>query len=183
MSHICPLNDQPCGCDPNETNPKARTYPCAIARELGKRIRLVASDKDGEALNALAAFLRMGQSKNLLNDLAELIEMRGVRKLYSEKDMKDALSCQKELVRAEVDGEYAEFFDADGEPLWHSIALFCRREADRLTRDRDKVFVDDMVGWTASRIPTEKQSSYLVSIFLKLGGSCAPEFKARYLRR
>jgi hypothetical protein len=94
----------------------------------------MASDIRGEAENASAAFLRLCQSENLFSHLAELLERRGVRELYSQAEVEEALNIERQLAQAEVIGESAEFFDAYGEPLWHAIALFCQRNTDRLTR-------------------------------------------------
>jgi len=182
MNHICPISNQSCDCDP-KADSKTRSYPCRVARQLGKFIRLMASDIRGEAENASAAFLRLCQSENLFSHLAELLERRGVRELYSQAEVEEALNIERQLAQAEVIGESAEFFDAYGEPLWHAIALFCQRNTDRLTRDWDKKFVDDLVGYTAMRDPTPKQIPFLLSIFLKLGGQCDPSIKARYIRR
>ena len=143
----------------------------------------MASDLEGEAQNASTALLRLGKAEGLFSELAEIVENRGIGKLYSEDDMKKALAYQEEQVRAEVNDESAEFFDVDGEPIWHSIALFCQRNIDRLTRDWDKQFVNDLVGYTASKDPTPKQAPFLLGIFMKLGGQCASGIKAKYCRR
>jgi hypothetical protein len=186
MSHVCPINNKPCGCDLNEINPKARAYPCAIASRVGKLIRMMASNNSGDVQNASARLVEMGQPENLFGDLANLIEYataRGILKKYTEDDIEKVRDHTKELVQAEVDGESAQFFDTDGEPLWHSIALFNQRGVAQLRPGWECDFTNDMVAKTMLREPTEKQAKYLLAIFLKLGGSCAASIKARYLHR
>jgi hypothetical protein len=189
MSHVCLLDDQPCGCDP-KADPKAKEYPCARARQLGKVLRLMASDKPGEAQNASAIFMRMCQSENLgslFNDLAEQIEIHGVRgrPLYSEKDIKDVTEHAQEQARAEVGDGPAQYFDADGEPIWLSIAAFCQQHCDdgRLS-EWQKGFAngifDKLSMWGDS--PSPKRMKHLLIIFMKLGESCAADVQARYIR-
>ena len=62
-----------------------------------------------------------------------------------------------------------EFYDADGCPRWNAIALFCQQRHQRL-RPNEQEFIDDMAGQTMWREPTEKQSRWLLSIFIRLGG-------------
>jgi hypothetical protein len=182
VNHTCPLNGQPCSCDP-KADPKARTYPCATARQLGKLVRLMTSDNQGEAEAASAAFLRTGQSKALLCDLAELIEKRGIGQLYSEDDLKTAIAYGQDLVRAEV-GNGSQYFDCDGEPIWLSIASFVQQHCDdpRLTRDFFRDFASGIFDQVAHREPSDKQKKWLLIIFMKLGESCAADIQTKYIR-
>jgi hypothetical protein len=72
------------------------------------------------------------------------------------------------------------FYDADGQPRWNEIALFCQKNFERLNGDWERVFINDMAGKTLWRQPTEKQDKRLLAIFVKLGGRYDP--KAAYLR-
>jgi hypothetical protein len=183
MSYVCPLNSQPCSCDP-KADPKARTYPCANARQLGKLVRLMTSDNEDEAQAASAAFMRAGQSKALLFDLAELIEKRGIGKLYSEDDLKTAIAHGQDLVRAEVGDGSAQYFDSDGEPIWLSIASFVQQHCDdpRLNRDFFREFASGIFDKVAHREPSDKMKKWLLVIFMKLGESCAVDIQTRYIR-
>jgi hypothetical protein len=63
-----------------------------------------------------------------------------------------------------------DFRNADGSPDWRAIALYVQREKQRLT-PRHHEFVDDMAARIPfNRQPTPRQSAYLQSLFLKLGG-------------
>jgi hypothetical protein len=187
VTHVCLLNDQPCGCDP-KADPNAKEYPCARARQLGKVLRLMASDKPGEAQNAAGAFMRMCQSQklgSLFNDLAEQIEIHGVRgrPLYSEKDITAVTEHAHEQARAEVGDSGSQYFDSDGEPIWLSIASLVQQHcSDSRLSDWQKGFADGIFDKVSRWGPSPKQMKHLLIIFMKLGESCAVDIQTRYIR-
>lgn len=66
-----------------------------------------------------------------------------------------------------------DFRNADGSADWRAIALYVQREKHRLL-ERHHEFIDDMAARIPfNREPTPKQSAYLQSLFLKLGGRIA----------
>jgi hypothetical protein len=152
--------------------------PRELAVKLGKPIRLLMSDNQGEAFAALCAIARLleayGQS---FHTLADHVENGGG---LGEAD-KQKISAAIESARIEG---YAEgvaaaeakqhgtgaFRNTDGALEWTEIALYCQREKHRLA-DRHHEFVDDMASRTVyGREPTPKQHQYLHSLFYKLGG-------------
>jgi len=147
------------------------------ARRLAAMFRLLGSDHEGEVLAAVAAMKRMLGAEGLsINDISTVLE--SCNGLIEEKKYSDAdaevifnrgIERGIEKSRAERDLPL-DFFDTDGQPRWHEIALFCQRNVGRLKRENERDFVNDQVGWTSSREPTQKQGQWLMAIFLKLGG-------------
>jgi hypothetical protein len=123
----------------------------SVAKRIGRLIGRLGSDHDGEVLNAVALLKKLFCTERLsFSDIAAVIEDRAgteVRKQY---------------------------YDAAGRPRWHEIALFCQRNSDRLESVKERMFVDQMAGWTVAREPSEKQASWLESIFARLGGGSRP---------
>jgi hypothetical protein len=67
-----------------------------------------------------------------------------------------------------------EFYDADGQPPWNQVALFCRKHVAQLHSHWEREFVTDMAGKTLWRQPSEKQAKHLLAIFIRLGGVYEP---------
>jgi hypothetical protein len=171
---VCPLNNRVCRCNPNAADKKL--HPCALANRIGKLVRLLASTLEGEAMSAAAALKRLVPAEGLtFNDLATLIENCNgeiEEKKYSEADAEVIFARGAEKGRAEEARKReapSEFYDADGHPRWLEIAQFCQKNNQRL-RQAEQQFIDDMVGHTTWREPTERQGKWLLSIFIKLGG-------------
>jgi hypothetical protein len=74
-----------------------------------------------------------------------------------------------------------EFYDADGQPRWNAIAMFCQKNITRLRSDWERTFINDMAGKTLWSQPTEKQAKHPLAIFVKLGGHYEP--KTAHVRR
>jgi hypothetical protein len=114
------------------------------------------------------------------NDLTTLIENCDGKietKKYSDDDIKVVFDRgRKRGAEEEATKQQAppEFYDADGQPRWNAIALFCQKESARL-RESERNFVDDMAGNTLFRQPTEKQAKWLLAIFVKFGGYYEPK--------
>ena len=144
------------------------------AKRLGTMIaKIIGSDFDAEAMVARHAVRRLLASEGLSpNDVATVIENASgeIEKLkYSDDDAKKIY--EQGLAEGHAAGvrEPPEFYDEDGEPRWHEMALFCQRNAPRL-KENELTFIDDMAGRTLWHEPTEKQSRWLLSIFIRLGG-------------
>ena len=175
-NRVCPLNDRACHCDPDATDKKFR--PCALARRIGKLIRLFGSNFEGEALAAATGLRRLLQSEGLaFNDLATLIENcdgQIEERKYSDTDAEIIFARGVEKGRTEEEHNQQappEFYDADGHPRWYEIAMFCQQNSARLRNEWERNFINDM----PSKIikfgrPTEKQVPHLLAIFVKLGG-------------
>ena len=143
-----------------------------LARILGR----LGSDFDGEVLAANARLKSLLKEEKLsFHDLATVIENCNgeiEEKKYSDADAE--IIFAKGVEQGRVDEarnrpqEPTEYFDADGEPQWHAIALYCQRHSERL-EERHREFINDMAGNTLWRPPTEKQGKYLLSLFYRLG--------------
>jgi hypothetical protein len=149
-----------------------------IAERLGKLVRLMASDVDGEAMAALTALRRtLAAAGADLNDLADVIEKGGSGGnggTLSPEDMKRIYDAgyQDGLRKAEA-AQHANsndgFANTDGTLTWHQIAAFCTERAQFL-EEKNAAFARDMAGRTLYREPTERQATWLTSLFFRLGG-------------
>jgi hypothetical protein len=119
-------------------------WPAPVADRIGKLIRMLSSDKDGEVVAAARSLMKT------LHGVGS--DIHAVANLVT----KHAPS---------------RFRDDDANPIWHEIAQWCQGHGERL-RDTERKFVDDMCGRTAFDHfePTEKQATWLLSIFYRLGG-------------
>jgi len=106
--------------------------------KLGKLIRMLSSDKDGEVLAAASAIKRTLAAEG--SDIHALA---------------DAL-CR-------LQPQHRPRHEDDND--WHGIACEC--QAHGLSR-REQNFVADMVAWTAFREPTQKQRAWLLSIHTRV---------------
>jgi len=154
--------------------------PHALAAKLGKPIRLLASDSQGEALAALCAIARLLESYSCsFHTLADHVENA------NGSGLSDA---DKQRIRSEIENAraigYAEgvraaenkqhgtgaFRNTDGTLEWTEVARYVQREKDRLP-SKHQEFINDMASRTVyGREPTPKQHQYLHSLFFKLGG-------------
>jgi hypothetical protein len=149
-----------------------------VAKRIATLFRMLGSNFDGEVLNTVAAMKRLFAAEGLsVNDIATVIENcnREIEeRKYSDKDAEIIFARGVDKGRAEQLREQQappEFYDADGQPRWNEIALFCQRNDARLRSEWERTFVNDMAGKTLLREPTEKQAKYLLAIFVKLGGT------------
>ena len=147
--------------------------PHALAAKLGKPIRLLASNSQGEAFAALCAIARLLESHgHSFHTLAEHVENGGGG--LSEAD-KQKISAAIESARIEG---YAEgvraveskqhgtgaFRNTDGTLEWTEVARYCQRQKHRLP-EKHHEFIDDMASRTVyGREPTPRQHQYLHSL-------------------
>jgi len=154
--------------------------PRELAVKLGKPIRLLASNSQGEAFAALCAIARLLESQGYtFHTLAEHVENANgsslseddKKKIRSEIENARALGYAEgvKAVEARQHGTGA-FRNTDGALEWTEVALYCQRKKHRLP-DKHHEFIDDMASRTVwGREPTPKQHQYLHSLFFKLGG-------------
>ena len=153
--------------------------PRALAAKLGKPIRLLASNSQGEAFAALCAIARLLEAyRSTFHELADHVENGGGG--LSEAD-KQKISAAIESARIEGYAEGVKaaeskqhgtgaFRNTDGALEWTEVARYCQREKQRLPTKHHE-FIDDMAARTPfGREPTLKQHQYLHSLFYKLGG-------------
>jgi hypothetical protein len=140
-----------------------------IAPKLGKLLRMLASDHDGEVVAATRAIRRTLEAEKLdIHALAETVEAsNGIRK-FSEAD---ALEIYQRGVREGRSAAEAErgFTDIDDEPDWDEIARTCQAYPSKLFGDHEREFVDDMVHRTRVSLGlSEKQQAWLRKIYMRV---------------
>src|SRR5215813_11175055 len=154
--------------------------PHELAAKLGKPIRLLMSDSQGEALAALCAIARLLETHDrtfhALADHVENANGSGLseddkKKIKSEIENARAIGYAEGVAAAEAKQHgTGAFRNTDGAIEWTEVALFLQREKHRLP-DKHHEFIDDMASRTVyGREPTPKQHQYLHSLFYKLGG-------------
>jgi hypothetical protein len=147
------------------------TEPAPIADRLGKFIRLLSSDKDGEVVAAARAIVRTLQAEKLdIHVLADMIKKPNGA--LSETDAKRIYDAGfNDGFRKAENAQHGpgNFRNVDGAPCWNEIALWCQRRGERL-KENERQFIDDVASRTVWREPTEKQGMWLMSIFYRLGG-------------
>jgi hypothetical protein len=121
------------------------TLDASVAKRIGRLLGMLGSDHDGEVLNAVGMLKKLFCNEKMsFSDLAYVVEN----------------SAGAEIRR--------QFYDPDGTPNWHQLALYCQRHIDQLPA-KEQAFVTQMAGWTVGRAPSEKQAVWLESIFVRLG--------------
>jgi hypothetical protein len=121
---------------------------------LGKLLRMLSSDKDGEVLAATAAIKRTLANEGLdIHNLA------------------DALCKPAPRAEARAAPHHAPDW-RDDEPAadttdWHSVARECEAHGAILNL-REQKFVSDMVVWTRYARPSERQRAWLLIILNKV---------------
>jgi hypothetical protein len=148
------------------------------AKRIAKLVRMLASDYDGEMLAAARRLKDLLKAERLTHhDIAAVIESCNgeiEERKYSDADAEIIFNRGVEKGREEEARKKeqivpTDYYDADGQPRWNAIATFCQKNHERL-RPKEQEFIDDMVGSTMWRVPTEKLGRWLVTIFLQLGG-------------
>jgi hypothetical protein len=135
-----------------------------IADKLGKLIRLLSSDKDGEVLAAARAIGRTLDGERLtIHDLAEGLARRGAK--FTERDAEEIYRRGKADGRREADHDGA--FRSVDELTWNEIARECKAATE--LSERERKFVSDMVRWTLrDGKPTKKQANWLRAIYARV---------------
>ena len=110
-----------------------------------------------------------------IHDVADVIEGAtgeiGGAKLLTDDDAKGIYERGvEEGKRKAGPGLNPDFYEFDGSPRWHEIALFCQEQNERLRSEKEQEFIADMAGKTLFRTPTPRQGDWLLAIFYKLGG-------------
>jgi hypothetical protein len=155
----------------------------SAAKRIGKLIRLMSSEHDGEWGNAVRKLkLVLGNEGLTFNDLATVIENCDgeiEERKYSDIDAKIIFDRGVEKGRAEEAQKQAappEFYDADGEPRWYEIAVFCQQNSSKLRDKWEQDFANDIPAKILKYSePTERQKPHLLGIFVKLGGRYVPK--------
>jgi len=158
--------------------------PREFAAKLGKPIRLLASNSQGEAFAALCAIARLLESHGYsFHTLADHVENANGSGLSDADKQKISAAIESARIEGYAEGVRAAeskqhgtgaFRNTDGTPGWREIALFVQRERHKrqITTDWDNKFVDDMASRTVlpDYEPSEKQHQQLHRLFFKFGG-------------
>ena len=157
------------------------------AKRIGKLVRMFGSSFENERNVALSKLVTVLDEESLtFNDIAVVIENADgeIEQLkFSDSDAEMIFAKGVEKGRKDEERKQQappEFYDAEGQPRWNAIALFCQNNITRLNAwERD--FINNMAGKTLWRQPTEKESKHLLAVFVKLGGHYEPQ--AAHVRR
>jgi hypothetical protein len=151
-----------------------------VTDKLGKMFLMMSSPNHGEILAAVHAFNRTLEA----NGIDHHILVARMRRSWLTDGDKEFFKA--ELAKAQARGRAEgmmeaearrygvdNFRNADGSFDWRVIALYLQHEKSRLSPNTYE-FVDKMaVQVPFNREPTPKQSTYLQSLFLQLGGRIA----------
>jgi hypothetical protein len=151
--------------------------PREVTAKLGRSIRMLSSDKDGDILAAAAAILRLLASCGAdIHALAAHVENGGLtetdkQKIKSEIENAHALGYAEGVRAAQAKQHGAGAFrNTSGKLEFNEVALYVQREKHRL-RPHTHEFIDKMALYATEEFePSKKQGKYLFDLFLELGG-------------
>jgi hypothetical protein len=140
-----------------------------IAKKVAPIIRMLASNQDGDVLNAARALDRVLKSAGAdFHALADHVARQDDSRL-SEAEMRKLYDVgYRDGKRAAENAQPTAAWHDVGTPL-HKLALFCQQRSDRL-RQNEREFIDDMTSLTVWHALSERQEKWLRSIYHKLGG-------------
>jgi hypothetical protein len=145
-----------------------------IAAKLGSLVRLLSSNRDGEALAAIRALGRTLKAHGAdFHALADRIEhANGSYGKIAEADMQKLYNAgfAAGIAAAEKQNDVGDGFNnLDGTATPEAMASWCRRHSDQLC-EREQKFIRSVSAYAVWREPTPKQMKWLRSIFLRTGG-------------
>jgi hypothetical protein len=135
-----------------------------LAKRIAATVRLLASDKPGEAAAALQALGRVlqGAGADAIHAVADRIEHplteEEMKKIFEAGVARGLKQAKRE---ARING--GEF------PSNHDMAMWCRQQDQKLN-DWERKFINDMAAKSLSRALSLKQEEKLRAIFLHTGG-------------
>lgn len=141
-----------------------------VAGKLGKLLRLLTSDRDGEIIAAARAIRRTLESEKLdIHALAETVETTAGPKKFSEAEALEIYQRGRREGKGEAEAARGFREVGSDEPGWHEIACVCAARPERLRDDREREFAEDMVRRTVrGGEPTEKQAHWLRAIYTRV---------------
>lgn len=133
-----------------------------ITDKLGKLLRLLGSDRDGEVVATARSIVRVLEGAGLdLHVLADSIN--GDNKIIEQAYRR---GLQDGRHQAEEERRGFRSVDALDEPTWHEIACECASHPRRFYSEKERGFVEDMVRMTVrGGKPTEAQVAWLRKIY------------------
>ncbi|WP_028164088.1 hypothetical protein [Bradyrhizobium elkanii] len=144
------------------------------AKRIATLFRMLSSEYPGEILGAVAAMKRLFANEGLsFHEIANVIESCNgeiEERKYSDADAEIIFQRGVEKGRSEQQPPPLDYYEEDGSPRWHEIALFCRNNTAKLKGDWEQEFITDMVSRTLVKTLTPRQQKFLFAIFVRLGG-------------
>jgi hypothetical protein len=148
--------------------------------KLANLVRRLGTEHEGEAVATWGALKRLlashGVSFTDLGDAVEKLATGGLEKAEMERLFEAGRAKgAAEAERKHTESEAVLGKRLDGSTDWEAIALYCQREIARLRDAKEREFVNDMAARLTfpGREPTEKQATWLLAIFRRLGGRIA----------
>ena len=149
-----------------------------LAKRIANLFRRLNSEFEGEILAAVGAMKRLFGTTGLsFNDFATVIESCNgelEERRFSDADAqaifaRGVAKGRAEEARSRPSAGPGEYYDADGQPNYHAMAMHCQQHIACLP-PRHHEFIDKMASSTLYREPTPAQGKYLLSLFIQLGG-------------
>ncbi len=139
-----------------------------IAGKLGKLIRLLSSDREGEVVAAVRTIRRTLKAEKLdLHVLADTIGRPANGKVFTKEEGEEIYRQGVVDGRREAERDQPLGFSSVDEPSWYEIACTCR-DRKSWRDEREEQFVRDMVRRSVrGGEPTEKQASWLRKIYAR----------------
>jgi hypothetical protein len=132
--------------------------------KIGKLLKMLSSNSDGEVVAAARAILRTLQAEGAdIHELAERVEGRKLSQAEMQRIYDKAFADGKKSVAAAAD------FSSVGTPSFHEMACEVQAKANGRLSPKEHGFVDDMIRWCAHREPSEKQAKWLHAIYCRIG--------------
>ena len=148
-------------------------------KKIADIVRRFSTPHDGEKVATAHALLRLLNSYGLdIHAVADVLEgatgeIGGV-KLITEDEARVIYQRGFEKGKSSAGpGLNPQFYESDGSPRWHEIALFCQDRHERLHSEWERTFIADMTVKVLYRTPTPKMADCLIKIFYRLGGKRA----------
>jgi hypothetical protein len=146
-------------------------FPPEIAAKLGRSVRMLSSDKDGDILAAAHAIQRLLASCGAdIHALAAQIENGGMSEKYREEVRAQIKKAHEVGYEKGVRAAEARF-RPDGKLEFSEVALRMERQINRLPPDKHE-FIHKMAFYARQELePTPKQGKFLFDLFVQyLGG-------------
>jgi hypothetical protein len=145
--------------------------PREVTAKLGRSIRMLSSDKDGDVLAAAAGILRLLASCGAdIHALAAQVENGGMSEKYQEEVRAQIKKAHEVGYEKGVRAAEARF-RPDGKLEFSEVALFAERQINRLPPDKHE-FIHKMAFYARQELePSQKQGKFLFDLFVQyLGG-------------
>jgi hypothetical protein len=136
--------------------------------KIGKLLKMLSSNSDGEVIAAARAILRtLAQEGADIHELAERVEGRKLSEAEMQRIYDKAFAAGKKSVAATAD--FGDVTDGTSSPSFHEMACEIMSKENGRLSPKERGFAEDMVRWCARREPSEKQGKWLHAIYCRIG--------------